>query len=99
MAKNKKKTKQESQRIHAKRRFLERYGLDFNRHVRREFERLIRCYQTHLIIQQSNRVSIHDVIYNGDVYRVVYDRNRHTIVTALPQDQENYNPEQEFSKV
>jgi len=77
-------TKLESERIHAKQRFLERYGLDFNRHVRREFERLIICNQGYLVEKQSNRITVYDVIYEGKVYRVVYDKKRKTIVTALP---------------
>lgn len=86
--KKKSKTKQQAERAHCKQRFLERYGIEFNRHMRREFERLIQTSQTHLIKKQSNRVSIHDVIYEGIVYRVVYDRNRKTIVTVLPPDQD-----------
>lgn len=77
-------TKLHSERAHAKMRFMERHNLDFNRHIRREFERLILCKQTHLIEKQSNRVSVHDVIYEGKVYRVVWDRIRKTIITTLP---------------
>ncbi len=90
MGRKKKKTltKLEAERLHAKQRFLERYGIDFNRHMRREFERLIQCYQTHLIRKQSNETSVHDVIYEGEVYRVVYDKNRKTIITVLPDEKD-----------
>jgi len=81
-------TKLQAERAHCKQRFLERYGIEFNRHMRSEFEKLIQTNQTHLIKKQSNRVSIHDVIYEGEVYRVVYDKNRKTIVTVLPSDKD-----------
>ena len=94
--KKKGKTKLEAERAHCKRRFMERYAIDFNRHMRREFERLIQYCQTHLVRKQSNRVSIHDVIYEGEVYRVVYDKSRKTIVTVLPADKDILIEEEEI---
>ena len=87
MSKNK-NGKITAERIHAKKRFLERYGLVFSKEVRLKFERLIRCHQSCIVEKQSNRISVHDVIYNGEVYRVVYDKNRKTIVTALPPEKQ-----------
>lgn len=76
--------KGDAQRDHCKRRFRERYGIDFNRHVRREFVKLIQHNQCHFIEKQSNRVSVWDVIYGGQVFRVVYDKERKNIVTVFP---------------
>jgi len=84
--KRKQTTKLEAERLHAKQRFLERYGINFNRHMRRDFEILIKTKQTHLIKKQSNRTSIHDVIYGGEVYRVVWDKKRQTVITVLPDE-------------
>ena len=86
--KKKGKNKLEAERIHCKMRFMERYGIEFSRNMRREFERLIQSFQTNLIRKQSNRVSIHDILYEGRVFRVVYDRNRKTVVTVLPEEQD-----------
>lgn len=76
--------KGDAQRDHCKRRFRERYGIDFNRHLRREFVKLIQTHQCHFVEKQSNRVSVWDLIYEGDVFRVVYDKQRKNIVTVFP---------------
>ncbi len=83
----KKGDKSDAQRDHAKRRFKERYGFDFNRNIRREFVGLIQHNQCHLIEKQSNRTSVWDVIYEGNVFRVVYDKQRKNIVTVFPESQ------------
>tara|TARA_Y100000034_G_scaffold91156_1_gene109940 strand:+ start:1008 stop:1268 length:261 start_codon:yes stop_codon:yes gene_type:complete len=78
-------SKTKAQRIHAKKRFVERYGLDFTRHVRREFCRRIQKQEkARFIERQSTRVSVWDVEYEEKIYRVVYDKIRKSIVTVLP---------------
>jgi hypothetical protein len=84
--KKKKKSKSESQRIHAKRRFLERHGINFTRHLRREFVKLIQTHQCHFVERQSHRVTVWDLIHEGEVYRVVYDSRTSNIVTVYPKE-------------
>lgn len=76
--------KGDAQRDHCKRRFKERYGIEFNRHLRREFVQLIQHNQCHFVEKQSNRVSVWDLIHEGNVFRVVYDKQRKNIVTVFP---------------
>ena len=81
------------QRQHAKQRFLERHGLDFNRKVRRYFEEKIECGVYRLVQRQSNRVEVIDIRYKDGIYRCVYDTKRRNIVTVFPND-ENGHPEE-----
>ena len=80
-----KKSRTNKQRNHAKRRFKQRYGIDFNQQMRQEFRRLIQSNQCVLVEKQSNRISIWDVTYEGNVYRIVYDKQRKNVVTVLPE--------------
>lgn len=81
-----KMTKSNSETFHAKRRFKERYGIEFNKEMRKEMIRLIQMSQSHLVEVQSRRVTVRDVIYGGEVYRVVYDSIRQNIITVLPKE-------------
>lgn len=81
------KTKTQSQREHCKKRFLERFGIDFNKTVRHYFLNEIHSGHSTCVGFLSNRVRIHDVYYNGKIYRVVYDKLRDNIVTVLPRDE------------
>jgi len=80
-----KKSRTNKQRNHSKRRFRQRYGIDFNQQMRQEFRRLIQSNQCVLVEKQSNRISIWDVTYEGNVYRIVYDKQRKNVVTVLPE--------------
>lgn len=73
-------------RKHAKRRALERYGITLNAHQVYEMERMIRQNKSWLISSQYNSRNrkVHELRYNGRIYRVVYDKIRHRIVTFLP---------------
>lgn len=81
------KTKTEAQREHCKKRFLERFGINFNKTVRHHFLNEIHSGHSTCIGFQSNRIKVHDVYYNGNIYRVVYDKIRDNIVTVLPRDE------------
>lgn len=78
-------TKKQAQRIHAKKRFLERYRLDFTKELRREFVRIIQDGRARCLATQSNRISIFSVPYEGRWFEVVYDKTRHQVVTCLPE--------------
>ena len=85
MSKRKKtKTKTHKQREHAKKRALERYGLDLNRHAYREAVLAIQKGTAKLLKRQSRRVTIWAVKVQGRMCKVVYDSQRKTIVTFLP---------------
>jgi len=80
-----------AQRAHAKKRFKERHGIDFNRNVRRFFISSIIDGKARFVQKQTNRVAVYDVDYNNKVYRVIYDRTRKNIITVMDND-ENGNP-------
>ena len=81
-------SKAEGQRIHAKRRALERYGVEFNRE---DLDRIIQQIRSKTrsisYFRITNRLSLHKVFYeNIDVpLFVVYDKSRGTIATFLTQ--------------
>lgn len=80
-----KKSKSQAQRIHAKRRALQRYDLALNRE---QLDALVKRIQTGdnvtFVLKQSNRISHYELEIEGKKVRVVYDRERHNIVTFLP---------------
>jgi len=77
-------TKAKAQTRHAKRRAMERYGITMNT------ESLVRQIQTGqdaiFVWKQSRRVSHWDVVYKGEMLRVVYDKERQTVITVLPKE-------------
>jgi len=73
-----------SLRIHAKRRLSERYGIAVDRVGLAEIVILIQAGKSRFVERQSNRVTVWDVPFRGQVVRVVYDTMRHAVVTALP---------------
>lgn len=79
-----------AQRVHAKRRAEERYGLVVNKDTRRKLLECIWNGRTTFVMKQSLRVSVFDVEFEGETYRVVYDKIRKEIVTFLDRDM---NPE------
>jgi len=76
--------KQLSQRRHARHRAHERYGIDVVPGVRKEIIAKIRSGRSQPVETQSLRISVHDVEINGQIVRVVYDRQRKELVTFLP---------------
>ena len=77
-------SKSDAQRIHAKRRFMQRKQIDFDRQLRRHVIWMIRNNHARLVQKTSNRVSVWDVLVLGTPCRVVYDSKRGNIVTVLP---------------
>ncbi len=71
-----------NQRIHAKKRALERYGLKLNQELYEELSARARRAPVHL--RQSNRTTIRIIYYEGEFLKVVYDSHRHQIVSFLP---------------
>ena len=77
-------SKQQAERIHAKRRAKSRYNLDFTKEVRRTFNTIIHNNKAKFLWRQSRRVSVLEIPYENKTYKVVYDRTRKEIVTFLP---------------
>lgn len=84
----KKRTKSENQRIHAKRRARERYGICL---VRRDLDKMVASIQSRngaaeIVRKVNNRISTWLVTYKGIDLPAVYDCHRHNIVTFLPKE-------------
>lgn len=79
-----------AQRIHAKRRASERYGLTLNRHEMRGIVTQIRRGKAKFLSRESNRLTHWIAKIHGNDTRIVYDSERHTIVTFLPPENANH---------
>lgn len=77
-------SKAKSQRKHAKRRALSRYGLALSRHHLDAIVLQIQSGKAKFVERQSNRVTLWEVSYEGHILPVVYDKIRKTCVTFLP---------------
>lgn len=78
-------SKRKAQQRHARRRARERYGIELGRSTRQEIITAIHGGRSTFIRRQSHRVTVHDVLLDdGDHVRVVYDSQRHEVVTFLP---------------
>jgi len=80
-------SKSTAQRIHAKRKFLLRVGVELTSELRRDLVNKILSKEAGLVSKQSNRVSIYDVKHVAEgkekVFRLVFDKMRKNIVTIL----------------
>ena len=78
--------KAKSQRIHAKRRALQRYDISLNREDLEKIIQLIQTGKGRCIEKQSNTRTIFIVEYKGKDCKVVYDKLRKNICTFLPME-------------
>jgi len=79
-------SKKKAQQRHARKRFAERYGVVFDPRLERDFIQIIQSGDARFVEKQSNRVSLFDITMGEEVFRVVYDKERKTIVTVLPKE-------------
>ena len=88
--KQKRNRKKRDQWFHAKQKFIERKGIDLTKKLNDELINIIysKPNKRKLIKKQSNRISIYDISYKEDIFRLVFDRFRKSIVTILPEDEE-----------
>lgn len=86
------RSKRECERIHAKTRAYQRYGLILNREKLQAVVRDIKTGKATFVEKQSLRVSVFDVLIEGQMCRVVYDRHRHEVVTFLPNEESSHEP-------
>lgn len=73
-----------NQRIHAKNRIFQRYGITLNQ---KTYYTLIKQIQTNKAIFVGRETPSRTkwiVSYNENQFPVIYDSNKHTIVTFLP---------------
>lgn len=78
-------SKEESERTHALRRLKLRYEVKGNPRVLVDrIEGLIQKNKSTPVKTQSNRISIHLVSCDNQMFKVVYDKARHQVVTFLP---------------
>jgi len=76
--------KEDCQRLHAKRRALQRYGLVLGVKEQEEIIKLIQRGKAKFINRDSLRVTIFAVEYEGKLLKVVYDGERKTLASVLP---------------
>jgi AICAR transformylase/IMP cyclohydrolase PurH len=82
------KSKKQWLNQHAKQRAEERYGINLNKHARREIVKMIQenSEQAQFVEKQSNSRSLWKVNYRDTSLNVVYDKSRSTLATVLPHD-------------
>lgn len=76
-------TKAVTQERHARRRFGERLDVDLTDSEYRAVIAAIASGASTFVERQSLRVTVHDVEVRGKTCRVVYDSQRHVVVTVL----------------
>lgn len=80
------RTKKACQTIHAKKRALERYGVELSTHDIKNMVDIIKKGQATFLEKQSDRISVFEVAYLDKAFKVCYDRKRKSIATCLPED-------------
>lgn len=73
-----------AERTHTKLRLAQRYGLAVNRVDIFHMAKMIAHGHARLLERQSRHVAHWELIYQGQALRLVFDRQRRAIITALP---------------
>lgn len=82
--------KAKDQEAHAIRRAYLRYGLRLTQNDLAEIRHMIQAGQSTCVELQSNRIAVHELHYRGARIRVVYDKQRKTVVTFLNEDMDDF---------
>ncbi len=72
---------------HAKRRIAERYGVIMTSDDLKNVVRMIQAGECIHLERISHRLSKHKITIRDKDFIVVYDRNRHCVVTFLPREE------------
>ena len=80
------KSKSNTQKYHLRKRFQERYGLNIGKDTIDRFIRMIQKNECNFVEKQSDRISIWDIPYEDNTFRVVYDKCTKNIVTVFPSE-------------
>ncbi len=78
------RSKASAQYLHAKKRASERYGITLTKDSYRVLCKMIQDGQGKCLGKQSNRLTVWKLQLAEFPVNVVYDKERHTIVTFLP---------------
>ena len=65
-------------------RAYQRYGWQLNKHELNLIAKRVQRGDGTFVERQSNRVTVWDIEIKGEIARIVYDSQRHQIVTFLP---------------
>lgn len=84
-------TKLKCERLHCKRRALERFNLSLNHKDMAEMAKLIQTQKAEFIRKRSNRITLWRMNYRGNEMTVVYDNKRHAVVSMFQQRKELYD--------
>ena len=76
-------------RSHTKRRLQERYNLSINRKTRKEIIRKIQNGDAECVRIDSNARKVFDVEVKGVTVRVMYNKRKKELLTALPREEKN----------
>ena len=79
-------TKRKNQLHHFRERMKLRLGETISKGQYENLVNIIKSGQSTFVERQSNRVSVHDVHFNGREIRVVYDNNRKALVTVFKEE-------------
>jgi len=75
---------------------MQRFGISFGKKMHDDFVHLIQTNKATLLEKQSLRVSVYELTYNAygqdTKFKVVYDKQRKTIVTILPPEAQGFSP-------
>ena len=82
----KSKGKRKNQIKHARRRFEARFDISLNSNQYTQLVNRIKKGKAEFVRRQSNRVTLWDIEFEGNLIRVVYDKKTSAIVTALYPD-------------
>lgn len=77
-------TKHKAQILHARKRAKERLGVNLTPDLRQRLIRDIQKGFARFLYRQSGRISVWEVFVLGRKATVIYDTDRHSIVTFLP---------------
>jgi hypothetical protein len=88
------RSKTKAQKIHAKLRAAERYNLLLSSEDLKQIIKQIQSNRAIFLERQSLRVTKWEVTVKDQTLCVIYDRERHSIVTILPQESEIEKQEQ-----
>ncbi len=85
--KSTKPSKTISQKLHFKKRFLERVGIDCDRRLHNEILSNVQNGKYKVHCKQSNRVTVFEMNHESRDYLIFYDRMRKSLITIIPAEE------------
>ncbi len=77
-------SKRACEHLHAKNRAKERYGIDFTRKKHDEVVCIIHSSKFLHTEELTRRVRLYDIMLDGVLVRILFDRKRQQVITFLP---------------